>query len=307
MEWIILVIIAVIFASVTLFNDNYISDYYFKGNNAASQKFFFLFLQLIFGAILVFCFGIDFSSVSFWNIFVFIISGFIASISSIFYYRALEADDSTNIGIFVQLAPILYLVFGWAFLGETISVLQLVAFFVIIAAPLLIILTTKKRSRKMKLRAMGFAFLYVLIAVVGNLIFVKEDAGDLNFGAELGLVFIGKGIGNAVILAINPKWRRRFRNVVRSSKRKVLRAISVSFVAGAIKEFAYRGALVLAPSVALASAASDSSQPVVVFFMGIILTLISPKFGREKLDKKTVLVHLFATILVITGIILIQV
>jgi hypothetical protein len=56
----------------------------------------------------------------------------------------------------------------------------------------------------------------------------------------------------------------------------------------------------------MASAASDSVTPVVIFFMGIVLTLIWPKFGREKLNRKNVLVHLVATMLVVIGIVLLQ-
>ena len=62
----------------------------------------------------------------------------------------------------------------------------------------------------------------------------------------------------------------------------------------------------MAPSVALASAASDSTTPIMIFFMGIVLTILWPNFGREKLNRKSVLVHLIATVLVVAGIILIQ-
>ena len=306
MEWIIFVIIAVISQSTIIFADNYSSDVYFKGSGAASQKIFFAIAQPILSLILLAIFGIDFGATSPLAITLFIFSGFIISISSIFYYRALELDDSTNLGIFIQLAPVLYLIFGWAFLGESISVLQFIAFFVILAAPILIVLTSRKGSRRTKLRAVAFAFLYVLISVIGNLIFVKENSTPLSFGTELALVFIGKGLGNAVIMLFTPKWRRRFRFVMKSSHHKVLRPLTVSFIFNGIKDFAYRFALVSAPSVAIASAASDSSLPIVIFFMGILLTLIWPKFGREKLNRKSIIIHLVATTLVVTGIILMQ-
>ena len=103
-----------------------------------------------------------------------------------------------------------------------------------------------------------------------------------------------------------PSWRRRFRSVVKSSRKKVLTPLSIDFILNLIKDFTYRSALVLAPSIALASAASDSAEPIVIFFMGLLFTLIWPKFGREKLNRKSVIVHLIATILVVAGIILIQ-
>ena len=77
-------------------------------------------------------------------------------------------------------------------------------------------------------------------------------------------------------------------------------------VVGFIKEFAYRGALVMAPAVAVASAASDSVTPVVIFFLGIVLSIIWPNFGRENLKRKNVIVHLIATVLVVAGIVMLQ-
>ena len=79
-----------------------------------------------------------------------------------------------------------------------------------------------------------------------------------------------------------------------------------NFCIGTAKEFTYRAALATAPTVAMASVASDSSEPIVIFFMGLLLTLLWPKFGREKLDKKSIIVHLVATALVVTGIIILQ-
>ena len=306
MSWIIFVIIAVITTATVIFIDNYISDYYFKGRGAASQKYFFTYSYIIAGLISLLIFGINFSTVSPLILIAFFSSGLIISFANIFYYRALEIDNSTNLGIFIQLAPILYLVLGWMFFGDSISPLQLVAFVVILLAPLLIILTARKRSRKVKIRAVLFTFLYVLIGVSGNLLFAKFNTADLNFGTELALVFLGKGIGNAIIMLSKPSWRRRFRSVAKSSRRKIFVPLSIDFVLNLIKDFTYRSALVLAPSIALASAASDSAEPIVIFFMGLLLTLIWPQFGREKLDRKSVIVHLIATILVVTGIILIQ-
>lgn len=235
-----------------------------------------------------------------------VLSGVLSSIAGIPYYRALELDDSTNIGIFTQLAPVLYLILGWFFLGDVFSPLQLVAFAIILTAPMLIVMTTKKRSRKIKIRAVLYAFLYVLIAVVGNLFFVEVSDGSMSFVDEIALMMFGKGITGALIVLCYPKWRKRFITVLRQSRHKVLRPLSVNFVLGAVQSFSYRGALVAAPAVALASVASDSVEPIVIFFLGLLLTLIWPKFGREKLDRKTVIVHLIATALVVVGVILLQ-
>ena len=306
MNWLVLVLAATILDSIRIFIDNYASDVYFKDKGAVSQKLFYGWFWVIASIVILTITEFDFSSVAPITIFLIFFSGFLGSFSGIPYYKALEIEESTNLGIFIQLAPILYLVLGWLFLGDTFSPIQLVAFFIILIAPFLIVATTKKRSRKIKLKAVFYAAIYVLIAVVANLIFVKNHVPDINFVSELGIVFMGSGTAGLIMTYCNPKWRKRFHAVFRNSKGKVLVPLLLNSAVGMAKTFCYRAGLVAAPAVALASVASDSIEPIIIFFMGIVLTVIWPKFGREKLNKKTVLVHLVATVLVVIGIVLLQ-
>ena len=307
MNWLIFVALAVTFDSLRIFIDNYTSDVYFKGRDSVAQKLFYGWVNVIAGPLLLIVLGFSMTMEHLPLAGFLILSGALSSIAGIPYYKALEIDDSTNLGIFTQLAPVMYLILGWFFLDEEFSPAQLIAFAIIIAAPVLIILTTKKNSRKVKLRAVFLAFLYVLIAVIGNLIFVKaDDAANWNLFEELALVFIGRGLANIVIVYTRPKWHKRFKRVLKSSNKRVLRPLIANSIVGFIKDIGYRGALITAPAVALASAASDAVEPIVIFFMGIVLTLIWPKFGREKLNRKSVMVHLAATILVVIGISILQ-
>ncbi len=210
----------------------------------------------------------------------------------------------------------LYLIFGWIFFHETISPLQLLAFVIILAAPLLILKTTQKRSRKVRGKAILQAFAYVLASVLANMLFVKQEdilgAGLTGFDmfpmfvCAMGFFYLGKGISNVIIVGVVPKWRKRFMTVMHEHKRKVPALLFSNATLAVIADTAYRLALTLAPSMAIASVTSDATEPIVIFFMGIILTLISPKFGREKLGKKSILVHLGATVLVVVGVALLQ-
>ena len=307
MNWLLLVAIAVVADSLRIFIDNYTSDVYFKGRGAVSQKIFNGVVFPIFGLIMLAVAGFDFAEMSIAVVLLMLLSGVLHGAAGIPYYRALELDDSTNIGIFTQLSPVLYLIFGWFILGQSFSPLQLVAFFVILSAPFIIIATTRKKSRKVKIKAVLHAFLYVLIAVIGNIVFVKVSSEGQNFVVAIALVLIGKGVADLLIVSFNSRLRKRFRDVYRKSHRRILVPLTANSVIRVIQQFTYRGALIMAPSVAIASVSSDSAEPIVIFFMGLLLTLIWPKFGREKLDKKTVYVHLIATVLVVIGIVLLQV
>lgn len=309
MSWLIFVAVAVLFDVFRIFTDNYISDVYYKGREVASQKMFSAWGKTIVAIIILIAVGFSFADFEPSVMGLLLLSGVLLSIAEIPYYIALGIEDSTNLGIFIQLAPILYLILGWLFLGDTITPIQLIAIVIILIAPIMIVMTSRKRSRKVKLHAVFLAFLYVLLAVIGNLVFVNVNADnfDVHFLVEeIAIAILGTGLADLLIMLCLPKWRMRYRHVKQKSKNKVLVPLSVSMVVGIIKSFAYRAALVSAPAVALASAASDSVEPIVIFFMGIVLTLIWPDFGREKLNRKTVLIHLIATVLVVIGIVLMQ-
>ena len=309
MSWIIFVAIAILSDTFRIFTDNFISDVYYRGREVASQKLFSAYAKTITGIIILIFTGFSFSHFTPLAIFLFILSGILASIAEVPYYLALGVDDSVNLGIFIQIAPILYLISGWLLFNESFSPIQLIAIVVILIAPTLIVITSRKRSRKVKMKAIFLAFLYVLISVIANLVFVK-NTGEFeitSFIEEIALFVFGTGIMDMAIMYSLPKWRLRYKHVQKSSKNKVLVPLTASFMVGVIKSFAYRAALVTAPTIALASAASDSIEPIVIFFMGLTLTLIWPKFGREKLDHKTVFVHLIATIVVVIGIVLLQI
>ncbi len=304
-----LVVLSVTSDSLNLFFDNYISDYHFKGRGAFSQNYFYAFTYLLVAVIMALASNFDFTTVAPLTVVLLLLSGVISAIDTLPYYKALELDDSTNLGIFIQLAPVLYLIFGWLFLGETMSISQLVSFFIIVSAPFLIINSARKRSRGIRLKAALYAFLYVLMSVASSLIFAQQLGAGADFPTFLALtsiVLLGRSVGTLAIFVFQPKRRKRFFQVVRSSKNKVFYPMAFNSILDVMSTVTYRAALIAAPSVALASAACDASQPIVIFFMGIILTLIWPKFGREKLDRKTVRVHVIATILVVIGIALLQ-
>ncbi|MBO7657356.1 EamA family transporter [Candidatus Saccharibacteria bacterium] len=306
MDWLLCIAIAVLANSAGIFVDNYISDYYFKGRGAASQKTFFRLIYIITGIICVIAGGVNFGSIPPYIYLIFILSGIGAATAGIFYYKALELTDSTDFGIFAQLSPIFYLLFGWLFLNQTIDIYQLIAFSIIIIAPFLIIMAAKKRSRGLRIKAALYVILNVSIVAFCSIFFVKYHTSELNFVTEIGFLLVGKGIGNAIIILLNPKWKKRYKFVLKSSGKRIYYPFIGTFTLSIINEFAKNLAFVLAPSVALVSAINDSARPIVIFFMGLLFTLLWPKFGREKLKKRTILVHLVATILVVLGIYLIK-
>ena len=307
MNWLVVLAIAVVSDALRIFIDNYVSDVYFKEKGAVSQKIVSGIVTPILGIIILIVTGFNFTEIPPVALALLLMSGVLSSVAGIPYYKALEIDDSTNIGIFFQFSPILYLIIGWIIGDEQFSIIQLLACFIILAAPLLVVITAKKRSRKVRIKAALLAFISIIFYVASGETFIQGNIDGINIFSEIGLVLITKGLSDLLIIGSRRKLRRRLTKVVKSSRRKVLFPINISIVMRVIQEFSYRIGLIIAPSVAIASAASDAVEPAVIFFMGLLLTILWPKFGREKLQKKTVLVHFIATVLVVIGIVILRI
>ena len=81
----------------------------------------------------------------------------------------------------------------------------------------------------------------------------------------------------------------------------------VSYCLWLISDFTYYIALSLAPAVAMASAVTKTLHPIMVFSFGVVLSVLWPNFGREKVKRKAILTHLTATAVAVVGIILMQI
>ena len=306
MNWIVMIGIAIFCDAIRVFIDNYITDVYYKKRGAVAQKLFYGISYVITMTIFLACSGLDFGHLNVLTVAMLIGAGIVSALAGIPYYRAIEIEDTTEVSIFFQLMPIAYLIAGCFFLGEHISPLQLAAFIIILAAPVLIIFSARKRSRKIKFRAVFYILFYVLLSVSANMILLTSESESLGIYQKIGFMLLGKGIGNIGIVLFNPRIHRRFQNVMKASGLKIYRPLITDFSVGLVCEFLYRAALAAAPAVALASAVGDASEPIIIFFLGIVLTILWPSFGREKLDKKTVFVHLIATLMVVGGIVMLQ-
>ena len=305
MWWLVLAILAAIAAALCTFSDNYITDTFFKGREPQAQKAFFGPAYLITAVLMLILLQIQ--AVPVWVAIGLIIAGAISSLSLIPYYSALSEDDSTEVTIFEQLSPIFYLIFGRLFLGDDISGGQLAGFVVVMIAPLIIILSSRKRSKKAKLRTAGLILIKVATIALANTLIVKFG-GDYELTTIFFYVIIGKGLIDTILAFSIKKWRVRYKNVHKKNRGvkffSVMLADHIAWLAG---DFLVYASLALAPTVAMASAVTKTLHPIFVFTFGIVLTLLWPAFGREKLNKKTILTNLIATAVAVVGIVLMQV
>lgn len=301
--WVVLAITSAVLMALGIFFDNYLTDVFFKGRLPQSRKVFSGPGYLIAAAIIAIIFGLQ--AVSVGNALWLIAAGMLFGVSLIPYYIALAKDESTNVAIVEQLSPIFYLVWGWWLLHSEVSFLHLVAIGVLMAAPTLIVLSSHKRSKGNKIKMVGLMLTKIALGTLANT-FIVELAPKIDFITMMFYVMIGRGLVDIALTVRYKAWRKRFKYVMHRGGFRAWLAIATNLAVWLGHEFINYLALIIAPAMAMASAITKTLMPISVFLLGVVFTILWPSFGREKLDRKTVLVHLVATVLAVIGIILMQ-
>ena len=102
MNWLIYTVASVLSDSSRIYIDNYISDYYYKGKGAVSQKYFyaiaFIVLAIILFIVGVANFSLSLSVAPIGALALFFISGLTTSFAGIPYYKVLELDRDILVG-----------------------------------------------------------------------------------------------------------------------------------------------------------------------------------------------------------------
>lgn len=304
MTWLAIAIVAAIISALCTFSDNYISDVLFKKRTPQAQGVFFgpAYLATALGLVLL----LPIKGIPIFCAIGLIIAGAISSLGAIPYNIALGKDESTNVTILQQLSPIFYLILGRLILGEQIGGGQLLAFLVVLIAPTIIVLSSK-RGREGKIKIIGLVLAKSILAALAGTLVVKFGK-DVDYTTMLFYVMLGKGLFDVVMIFVSKKWRTRFKNARKQTKSiRFWTTLTIDHVISAASDFTYYTALILAPSVTMSAAVMKTLHPIFVFTFGVVLSILWPNFGREKVKRKVILTHLTATAIAVTGIILMQV
>lgn len=302
MLWLILCIVAALTWSISAFIDNYQTDVIFKGKTPQAMKVLngpvYILISIIVGLIL----QAPIPNIA--QIGLLILSGALSSVGSLAYYQALKNEEATGATIFYQLQPVLFLIVDFLIFGESITAKQILGFIIILLAPIIVIFTRKRaKSRRMAIHAAALLILYVLIATASAEIAVRSTAG-VDYRSVFIFYLFGHGLTDC-LLGLIPKYRKRHKYIMKHSPKAYVGTVILNQCLCAFADFTYRYGLVIGIA-ALASAVTNAAQLILTFLLGIILSLIWPNFGREKLHRHLILAHVAAVILCIVGIIIIQ-
>ena len=302
MLWLILCLLAALTWSVSAFIDNYQTDVIFKGKTPQAMKVLngpvYILISVVVGIIL------KISIPEIPQIGLLMLSGALSSIGALAYYQALENEEATGAAIFYQLQPVLFLIVDFLIFGETITPKQILGFIVILLAPIIVVFGRKRaKSRMMAMRAALLLILYVFIATASAEIAIRSSA-NIDYKSVFVFYLFGRGFTDC-LLGLIPKYRKRHKYIMKHSPKAYVGTVVLNQCLCAFADFTYRYGLVIGVA-ALASAITNAAELIMTFILGVVLTLIWPNFGREKLHRHIIIAHIIAVLLCVAGIIIIQ-
>lgn len=302
MQWIILCILAALFFSIGVFIDNYLADVIFKGKKPQAIKVVDAFLYLILAVAIAAIFGLKEMPIAL--IIIALVSGAITSLASLPYYLGLRDEEATSATIFFQITPVLCIIGDFLILNRTITQQQIYGFILVLSAPFIITLARQhKKTRKLELRASLLLLAHAVLYAIGSIVYAKAQQDEPDAMTLYFWFILGRSLFDFIVTIFRPKLRQRVKQVMKATPAKFLIAAVATLALAVAGDFLLRYSYTLTTT-SLATVLSNASELIITFMLGIVLTLIWPKFGREKLNRHIIISHLVAVVLVVIGIIL---
>jgi drug/metabolite transporter (DMT)-like permease len=213
-------------------------------------------------------------------------TGMLSVLAGVCYLYALEIDEASFVVPFYQTAPIFAYVLGYFVLGETITFAQGVGSFVIIVGAIALSLQFGRRGIRFKRNVVALMLAASVLSAVNGVVF-KLIAVQAGFWVSLFWGFLGQVTAGLVLLGCVPSYRRDFLGLFEQRKIGAIGLIALSRTLFSVSEGVTLYATLLAP-VALVLVV-NSFQPLFVFALGIVLTLLLPRVAKESLDRRKML------------------
>jgi len=291
MNWFLIALLGPLLWSVCNQLDRYFLGRYFAGEMLGALLIFSSLIGVVVLPVAV-AFSDPFGGYTVAQIVLLLGAGISGVYGIYLYLLALRNEEASLVVPLWQLIPVFGYLFGWLVLGERMAGRQLGAGLLIVAGAMTLSLDPGSigRGLRMKWRLAGLmtasSMIFGLHAVVFKFVAEKQDFWGACFWEYAGFVVAG-----CFIWFFSPASRESFLRLLRPERRADFGWIMGLSVFGEIitliGSLATNLALLLAP-VALVLLVG-SLQPVFVLFLGVVGTLVMPRFVQESLTRRDLL------------------
>jgi len=285
MSWFFIALWAPFLLACANHNDKFLLSGYLKDKNIGSIV---IFSSLFSGVAITIVLFIqpDVYDVSLVQGSALVATGMLSVFAAVCYLYALGIDETSFVTPFYQMVPIFAYFLGYFILGETITLAQGLGSIVIIVGALALSLEFGRRGIRFKRNVVALMLAASFLSAINGVIF-KLIAVDKGFWVSLFWGFVGQVMAGLTILVCVPSYRRDFLGLFKQQKVAVVGLIALSRTLFSVSEGVTLYATLQAP-VALVLVV-NSFQPLFVFTLGIVLTLLLPRVAKESLSRMKML------------------
>ena len=226
-------------------------------------------------------------------------SGILMVVWVIFYLFTLKIEDVSAVVPWFLTVPILGYILGYIFLGETLTVKQILgALVVFLGASILSISFKESGKRYFKKNVAVFMIsACVLIALIG--VMFKYVTAVENFWVSSFWVHVGLGFSGIIIYIFIPQYRIEFIKMIKKGSVGIFTLNAISEITSIIGNFLSNYALLLAPITMVYLV--GSFQPGIVLLLTLFCTRFLPNVAKENMSKQVLIPKIIAITIMITG------
>ena len=297
--WIILAFLAPFFWSCANYVDKFIISRYVKVGSGAGSLVIFTGLTGFVMSAGILLLGHGKIAIPGWDMVGIMIAGMILVASFIPYLSAMRTEDSTVVVPLYQLIPVFTYILAFFFLGETLSLRQIIAGVLIIIGAVLISINPSNKFR-IKKKVLGLMTLSSLGIAVNYVMFKWLALDSLNPWATAFWEYIGAGIFSIFLFVCIKRYRQEFTAIVKNNG-PVVMSLNIG---GEVLNLSAKLLMVFASlSVPIALVnIINGVQPFIIFFMGLVFSLWIPHIIKENITPKYIVQRVFSIIVLFVGI-----
>lgn len=224
------------------------------------------------------------------------------TVANIFWFKALDRDDTSLVVIMFQLIPVFMLLLSPIILpDQNISLIQLIGGVIITLAAIFVTFEPdkKKFSKEKLITLLIMAFVsiaYAIWFILERYVNLTHDFNQTTFWSNISLFLVG-----VIIFVFIKSYRSAFSKLLKTNGKKVIALNLVNELlnsfGGVLSTFA--GTMT---SIALISFTTQGVQPFAVLAIGILITKFFPKVEKENISKSVLIIRISMIILCLIGL-----
>ena len=231
-------------------------------------------------------------------------NGCLLLLAILLYLNALKRNEPSIVAPFFQSIPIFGFILSYMILRESLNYNQILASGLIVIGGLVLSVETFSGSYRIKKRLLllmgGSCILYALNVVIFKSIAIQQGFLDSLFWDMVGKVMLG-----LFLFSFIQSYRKQFYYLLKANRLTIIGLNILNEGIALIGEIALVFASLFAPITVVQSV--GGLQPAFVFFLGVIFSLLFPKFSQESLRPNVLVKKLIGIVIISAGAFLINI